>query len=56
MKYHKAKSSVVSIVTGYGLDGPGIGSRWWRDFLRLTGPSLGPSQPLAQWVPGLSRG
>jgi len=44
--------SVVGISTGYGLDGPGIESRWGgRDF-----PQLGPTQPPVQWVPGLSRG
>jgi hypothetical protein len=46
--------SVVSITTGYGLDGPGIESQWGRDFLRLSRPALGSTQPPAQWVPGLS--
>ena len=34
--------SVVGIATGYGLDGPGIESRWGRDFLHLSRPALGP--------------
>jgi hypothetical protein len=34
--------SVVGIVTGYGLDGPGIESRWGRDFPHLSRSTLGP--------------
>jgi len=47
--------SVVGIATGYGLDGPGIESRWGRDFPQLSRPGLGLTQPPVQWVPGLSR-
>ena len=48
--------SSVGIATGYGLDGPGIESRWGRDFLRLSRPAVGLTQPPVQWVPGISRG
>jgi hypothetical protein len=36
------------IATGYGLDGPGIESRWGRDFAHLSRPALGPPQPPVQ--------
>jgi len=47
---------LVGIATRYGLDGPGIETRWGRDFSYPSRPALGPTQPPIQWVPGLSRG
>ena len=48
--------SVVGIATGYGLDGPGIESRWGARFSAhiQTGPRAHP--PPVQWVLGFSRG
>ena len=37
-------------------DGPRIDSRWGLDFLHLSRPALGPTQPPVQRIPGLSRG
>jgi len=49
----RGPGSSVGIATGYGLDGPGSQSRWGA---RFSAPVLGRTQPLVQWVPGLSRG
>ena len=49
-------NNVVGIETQYGLDGPGIESRWERGFLHMFRLVLWPTQPPAQWVPGLFPG
>ena len=52
------RDSSVGIAIRYGLDGPGIESRWGggRDFPHPSRPALWPTQPPVQWLPGLSPG
>ena len=53
---NRGPGSIVGIATGYGVDGPGIEPRWWRDFPHLSRPVLRPTQPPLQWVPDFSPG
>ena len=46
----------VGIATRYGLDDPGIESRWRRDFAHPSRQAQGPTQPPTQCVPRLSQG
>jgi hypothetical protein len=50
------RDSVVIRATLYGMDGPGIESRWEPDFPQQSIPGLGPTQLPVQWVPGLFPG
>ena len=50
------RDNSVGIATRYGLYGPGIESRWRRDFPHPSRLALEPTQPLIQWVPGLFPG
>ena len=51
-----SRDSSVGIATRYGLEGPGIESRWRRNFPHHSRPATRPTQPPVQWVKGLSRG
>ena len=56
MENVRGPGSSVGVATDYEREGPGIESRWGRDFLHLSRPALNPTQPPVQWVPCLSRG
>jgi hypothetical protein len=49
-------SCAVGIATCYGLYGPGIESWWGRNFLHLSRPDLGHTQPPIKRVTGLFPG
>jgi hypothetical protein len=54
ISYIVGQDSSVDIATCYGLDGPGLKSRWGQDFPRPFRLTLGTTQPPIQWVLGLS--
>ena len=57
IRHLEGRNSSVGVATRYGLDGPGIESRWGRVFQHPSRPALGSTQPpVLQGGPGHSRG
>ena len=54
-KYETRPGSSVGIVTDYGLDGPGS-NPGGDEIFRPSRPALWSTQPLVQWVLGISWG
>ena len=48
-----SQDSSVGIATRYGLDSPGIESRWKRKFPQQSSPALGPVHPPTRRVTSL---
>jgi hypothetical protein len=46
--HNVGRDSSVGIATGYEVDGPGIESRWGRDFPHPSRPAVGSAQPPIQ--------
>jgi hypothetical protein len=49
---YRGRDISVSTATGYGLDGPGLESRWRPEFSHTSRPALESTQPPVQWVHG----
>jgi hypothetical protein len=47
------RDSAVGIATRYGLQGPGIESRWEQGFPYPSRSALGPTLSPVQWIPDM---
>jgi len=56
MIFFVGRGSSVGVATRYGLDGPGIESRWGRDFSHMFRPAVVLTRPPIQGILGHSRG
>jgi hypothetical protein len=54
--FGKVEKQPVGITIRFGMDGPGIESWWGRDFPHPSRPTMWPTQPTIQCVPGFFRG
>jgi hypothetical protein len=45
-------NSLDGIAIRYGMNSPGIQSRWRREFPHLSRPAVGSTQPSIQCIPG----
>jgi hypothetical protein len=48
--FHVCSDSSLGTATHYGLDGPGIESRWGKKFPYPSRPALKSTQPAIKWV------
>ena len=55
LTFIRGAGSSVGIATDYGLGGPGS-NPGGDEIFRPSRPTLGPTQPPVQWVPGVSQG
>ena len=53
MRLYKGRDCSVGTVTSHTLQGPGIESRWARDFPHSSKLDMDPTTPTGKWEPDL---